>query len=343
MARTTVQPKGNITLIVVFVTSMIAFLFVSASYMAAAKERESSTRDVHTEQAFYSAESCLEDALLRLRTDPSFTAAEIQTDSIRCSVSTSAEPTATFGTIQAQGMASDSIRSVSSQYADAGPSESRQPIAVYHIIDRSGSMADDGYGCTLTEYLQQPACVQHGGVWGMQPITTTKEAAKMFVDQLDPAYDSIGVISYNSSVTLHLTPTNNFPQVKTAIQQIPNPSDYTNIGDAFAMATSHFPTDERTHVEILLTDGKANRPQGLNAETYALQKANEAKQQGIIVVTIGLGNDINESLLSSAASTLDGNNMYYHAPAAQDLQNIYQDIAQVLITYNLKQTSWQEE
>lgn len=51
-----------------------------------------------------------------------------------------------------------------------------------------------------------------------------------------------------------------------------------------------------------------------------------AKAYGIQIITIGLGNTINESILKYCASTTD-KLLYYKAPKASDLEPIFQDIA----------------
>jgi Mg-chelatase subunit ChlD len=134
---------------------------------------------------------------------------------------------------------------------------------------------------------------------------------------------------------------------------LPAPDGYTNIGDAIALATENLPPAslDQTRVEILLTDGKANcypihgviqcnNNYQTQAEQYAIGKANTAKQAGIIIFTIGLGNDINETFLKQVATD---DTMYFHAPNASDLEAIYDQIAEIINSYNISQNAWQEE
>jgi secreted protein with Ig-like and vWFA domain len=102
---------------------------------------------------------------------------------------------------------------------------------------------------------------------------------------------------------------------------------------------------------ILLTDGVANNPtdpQGHTeaddikyAENLASKEAASAKSDGIVIYTIGLGNKINESFLKNVAS---GENNYFFAPTAANLETIYKNIssdickempARIEITYKI--------
>ena len=85
---------------------------------------------------------------------------------------------------------------------------------------------------------------------------------------------------------------------------------------------------------IILTDGKANWWDGdgthghhndeMIAAEYAIEKADIAKSMGVKIFTIGLGASdyLNETLLDTIQT--DG---YFKAPSAQDLDTIYQSIA----------------
>ena len=51
--------SGSITLLMVFITGTILFLFLFADHTLAIKEKASSQNDAASEQAFYNAQSCL--------------------------------------------------------------------------------------------------------------------------------------------------------------------------------------------------------------------------------------------------------------------------------------------
>ena len=137
-------------------------------------------------------------------------------------------------------------------------------------------------------------------------------------------------------------------------------TQYTNIYDAIKSSRREL-TSERVRggdiqrVLILLTDGIANRPKNpqgrterediLFAERLALEEAVKAKEDGINIFTIGLGDNTNKDFLKNIASA-EAN--HFIAPTTDDLGAIYELIssgicekkpAVVDITYRIFGTS----
>lgn len=351
------KPKGSITLIAVFLTALIAFLLAFGDHVGALQENAIAQSDAATERAFFAAQTCVEEGFLGLRTDagyasPYTAAFPLLVGNATCILEVIPDaPGATSGTLRGIGMARDTVRTVSATYRDAGPWSSRNDTAIFHIIDKSTSMRADGFGCTLTEYPTQTECIAHGGVWGQQPFASVKEAAKNFLNRLDTAHDQIGVVSFNANAQRHPIPppsgpflTNDFTAARTVINDIAISTPGTNIGDGVRYATEVLlPVTGRTRIEILLTDGQPNNPPGVDPRQYARDQATVAKDAGIILFTIGLGNSTDENLLRSMASVIDGETLYYRAPTAQDLDAIYARIADILIAFRIAQGSWDEE
>jgi hypothetical protein len=342
--------RGSITLVMVFGTAMVLFLLVFADHVTAMKEEVSAQSDTATEQAFYSAQSCLEEGYLQLRTDANYPGGEIAVGQTSCQMTAQSSGQPDTGILTTKGVYHDRERTTTSYYTGAGPAQSRNNTTIYHILDRSGSMANDGYGCTIPGYPNQADCLAHEGVWGVQPSTTVRAAAKLFIDRLDQNFDKIGVVSYNEQVTLDYPAANDFNQAKTVIDNLAPPGGFTNIGDALKTATANLILEppEQARFEILLTDGEANRPDPApapahNAKEYALNKASEAKSMNIVIFAIGLGNHYDENFLRDVASTVDGEVMYFRAPQATDLEEIYDRIAGIIISYNIDQANWREE
>ena len=167
----------------------------------------------------------------------------------------------------------------------------------------------------------------------------------------------LGLIHYNQAATLQQTATNNFLLVSNLIDndplnaEIPNPSGNTNIGDAIAAATDKLDDSGVVgiKVEILLTDGLTNQPnpppppdQALSPKAYAEKKAQAAKDAGIMLFTIGLGSAVDDAFLADIATHIDGQPLYYPAPDATQLEGIYQQIAEIIIFYNIRQSVWYE-
>ncbi|PIS42929.1 MAG: hypothetical protein COT24_00835 [Candidatus Kerfeldbacteria bacterium CG08_land_8_20_14_0_20_40_16] len=338
------QPKGSITILMVFFTMIVLFLFVFASNVTAIKEKIMSQNDLTTEKAFYAAQSCLEEGYLQLRADVNYAGGTIDVEDVSCSISAN-HFGADSGELVGTGIKEDKIRSITTYYVGAGPSQTRNNSTIYHILDRSGSMANDGNGCTLPTSIDVLDCIANGGVWGLRPMIFVQESAKLFIDQLDPGFDDIGIVSYNDGPSVDFTASADYNQAKYAIDHLPQPASQTNIGDAINIATQQiqtYSTPDDVKAEILLTDGVANRPFPESAaEIYAINKAQEAKDQGIIIFTIGLGTAVNQDFLRSQIASDPG--YYFFAPNTSDLEDIYQQIANIITSFNISQQAWFEE
>jgi len=203
------------------------------------------------------------------------------------------------------------------------PPELLHPTDVVLVLDRSGSMNDDG--------AKPP-----------QPITNAKEAAKVFI-QKTQTVDRVGVVSFATTASLspEQTLTEDHSKVVTAITNIaigaPDNEQHTNIGDGIKKAFDEIQVNSRERAKkaiILLTDGVASRP--LNTEDssanypeqYALSQAQKVKDEDVSLYIIGLGNDINESFLKNQLATTE--NHYYKAVNSTQLAGIYSDIAQAV-------------
>ena len=190
-------------------------------------------------------------------------------------------------------------------------------------------------------------------------LSIAKEAASSFVDQLSPE-DKIGVVSFATSVKdpIDLTLTSDFDSAKQAIDSIDietGGTQYTNIYEALHSSWQELVSaraqGEALKIVILLTDGIANNPKNPNgnteaddikyAENLAIKESSNAKNDGLTIYTIGLGENINESFLKTIASTPDN---YFFAPSALNLETIYKDIsssickevpARIEITYKI--------
>ncbi len=183
----------------------------------------------------------------------------------------------------------------------------RRKIDVMIVLDRSGSM------------------------WG-DKLTDAKNAAKTFVDMLNETYDQAGLVSFSSTASLDkelLTMDDaNKTELKDTIDAL-TAGGATNIGDGIAAATTEL-TSERARsnaakIQILLSDGKANRPWGVNATQYAIDKAKEACRKNINIYTISLGSGADRELMQAIANITSGQE--YYAPTSDQLQEIFEQIA----------------
>lgn len=189
------------------------------------------------------------------------------------------------------------------------------PSKVMLVLDRSGSM---------TSISKEPP----------EPLNSVKNTAKEFVDLLKPE-DYVGLVSFanNASLPIDQFLTNDFSSVKRSIENINIATDgvqNTNIGDGILKAKQELlsKNDSLQNVIILLTDGDPTDPKSVDDVkypfVYAKQMADDAKESGIKIYSIGLGSKINQDLLTLIAGSKD---RYFDAPNANTLSSIYSKIA----------------
>jgi Mg-chelatase subunit ChlD len=196
------------------------------------------------------------------------------------------------------------------------------PLDVVLVIDRSGSMKDDS----------PPGCIL-----SCQPITDVKNASQSFMNNL-VSNTFLAAVSYSTSVTtdIGLTPLNNTENVQNIkrIIDLFQASGNTNMGGAIDVANNIL-LNGRSYtkkVQIVLTDGMWNT--GIDPDI----PATNAKNNNIVIYTIGLGSDINEIELSSIAGKTGGK--YYHAPTRSDIMTIYNAIAQEISDYDITERKY---
>ncbi|MFD2615564.1 IPT/TIG domain-containing protein [Paenibacillus gansuensis] len=138
------------------------------------------------------------------------------------------------------------------------------PNDVIVIIDRSGSMTG-------------------------QKMTDAISSAKQFVDMMDLTKHRVGVVDFSSDAQ-GLPLTTDSVQVKNYISNL-NAGGATATGDSIlkAMEMLESRRPEAQPVIVLMTDGDATVPTG-TAYQYAKEKANLAKEEGIVFYTIALLN-----------------------------------------------------
>lgn len=193
-----------------------------------------------------------------------------------------------------------------------------RPVDVALVIDRSGSMA----------FL---------GTAPPQPLTDVKSAARYFTDQLEGnTLYSLVSFANEASDPIDATLDAGLETIKRAINNISIATvggvQNTNIGAGILVARDELNSvrhrKDANKAVVLLTDGVPNLPTKTGAqnypETYALEVANLARQDGISIYTIGLGKDINTNLLRTLATTTTE---AYFAPSAEELKSIYEQIA----------------
>lgn len=149
-------------------------------------------------------------------------------------------------------------------------------------------------------------------------------AGQSLVDLQSPLTDRVGLVSFSDTATLREVLTSNFTQVKNSIQALPFVGG-TNIAAGLQVAKQelldHGRMTSALPVIVLLSDGVSDR-------ASALTQASQAKASGIRIISIGLGDDADESLLRGIASTSAD---YFYSPTTSDMTGIMADIMGQLV------------
>lgn len=173
-------------------------------------------------------------------------------------------------------------------------------------------------------------------------LDAAKQAARDFIDEVDDNIE-VGLISFNGTVNVRLTPSLDHRTVQQAIQRL-QLGEGTAIGDALATAAdvvgppSTDQADQPAGAIVLLSDGETTvgRPTAEGAQVVADSK--------IPVYSIAFGTadgtvvdpntgdivpvPVNNDELSATASTTGGK--FYAAPTASALQQAYDEISKNL-------------
>lgn len=183
----------------------------------------------------------------------------------------------------------------------------QQPADIVLVFDKSGSMKDDG---------NNPP----------QPITSAKNAAINFVNQINLSRDQLALVQYDDNAQLKYQLGKNASEIKTLINTFVA-SGSTNIADALKKSTTELTSSrinpQANKVIVLFSDGKPNKPTEQDGPPLAIAAADEAKSKGIKVISIGLGNKASGATMRALASP----NSYYFAPNVDSLNTIYNSIA----------------
>jgi len=177
-------------------------------------------------------------------------------------------------------------------------SQATSPISAALVLDYSGSM--------------QACC-----------IPQMEEAAKAFVDQLDPLKPDMGaIIKYASLIRLTQDFTSDHALLKAGIDKPYEGEDQTALYEATWFATEETAGEPNRRAVVIITDGQDDR------YTRTLNEViDNAKSKGVPLFTIGLGL-VDELVLKRMADETGGR--YFHAPAAKDLKAIYLQVAEIL-------------
>ncbi len=186
-----------------------------------------------------------------------------------------------------------------------------------------------------------------------QPIRASVEAAKGFVRKLNPRFDQVGLVTYSSSASIRsklqcvrrLGRDNCDMDVleNTVIDELDGThakggtniaegiedgiTVLSNIGDQYGRPAA-------AHIMILMTDGEANTGSCGSSDDWpndderakdcVIVRAREARNNGIVIYTITLGEGADIELLSHVADMTGG--IHRHAPSPEQLEPIFDEL-----------------
>jgi uncharacterized protein YegL len=140
--------------------------------------------------------------------------------------------------------------------------------------------------------------------------------------------DHSGLVSYAYSATLDKSLGPDHQATVDAIDSL-SAGGGTATGDAINLSHTDFQEAGRSDVRqamVLLTDGKTN------TGSDPVAQAQEAKDAGIEVYAVGIGDDVDEDALLNISS--DPNSTYYHNPSTENVTDAFGTIATDLTGVN---------
>ncbi len=161
---------------------------------------------------------------------------------------------------------------------------------------------------------------------GLTKLAAAQAAARAFLQELRLPQDRVALVSFNERSYLLQGLTGDMRELERALAAIET-AQYTRIDLGISEAHGELVGQRRVadHLPamIVLTDGK-NNPEPVGT---AVEAAGKAKDDGIRVFAIGLGDEAEEEALEDMASSPGD---YFHAPSADDLGEIDRRIARVV-------------
>jgi Mg-chelatase subunit ChlD len=152
-------------------------------------------------------------------------------------------------------------------------------------------------------------------------LAAAKAAAKAFLVLVELPRDRVGVVAFNQRAQVLSALSGEMAELTRAIDEI-RPAPGTRIDRGLEEALRVLPAgqdaESRQRVVVLLTDGRQYEAPG-----SALEVARQARQDGVVLFGIGLGDDVDLVYLAE----LVGSERCYHAPHEGELAAMYEAIA----------------
>jgi len=186
------------------------------------------------------------------------------------------------------------------------------PISMCVVLDTSGSMKN--------------------------AVSAVHEAAGQFIAQIRKE-DRVLVLSFANEVVTVQAFSSDLDTLRTAINSC-GAKGGTALYDAVVAAVESLRGEKGRKAIILLTDGKDENDPGTGPGSKATfdDALHKAKESGIVIYSLGLGKNIETSVLESLARETGGR--AYFPPTVEDLAEVYALVAKELRSqYSLSYTS----
>jgi Mg-chelatase subunit ChlD len=163
---------------------------------------------------------------------------------------------------------------------------------------------------------------------GRPKFTEAVAAARRFVDGMrlreSGASDQVGIVTFNATSRILVELTTSRRLLHEALDGLNAIHENSRIelgvftSLAHLVGTKHRASNRK--IMVVLSDGRANPVPG----EEAVQAAEGARAAGIVVYVVGLGREVNKSVLLGMAG---GEEHYFFVPDPRDLQHLYVELA----------------
>lgn len=204
---------------------------------------------------------------------------------------------------------------------------SPETVLVGESITVTAQLVGQSVACpqqTTTRPIDVILAIDNSDSMEGEPLTQAKQAAQAFLNGIDFNSARVGIVEFDSDAEMIHPLDTNAGAVSTAIANI-QVGGGTSIDGALRVSAEYLQNNRRSEAIgfiVLVSDG------GSDLDT-AVQMAQVAARAGINIITVGLGDGVDEDLLRQiAAVDDDGQPRYYFSPDPASLQSIYGEIAQ---------------
>lgn len=164
-------------------------------------------------------------------------------------------------------------------------------LDVMFLLDSSGSVSNPDFQSQIAATQSYISTLQTG-VPGI-----LRDPGPPVAPDLLGADLNVGIVQFSTSVNLDLGLTGNLATVNAALGNMVQQFGQTNHAGAFTAAAAELAANGRAGAQqaiVLITDGTANEPNGgpVNPLVAAINAAESAKNDGILIFAIGVGNNI---------------------------------------------------